>query len=135
MNRWVVLIIAAIGIFITASPLLIPLFATIVIELLVVICSAKYFKLNMESAAFASLLINIITQPVLYAAIPILPLADGQYWWIAMIFAEIAVWIVEALLYFYVLNLPRSRQSLAKIARLSFVANITSMIIGLLMPF
>jgi hypothetical protein len=108
---------------------LISLVVTVVIETAVIVCYIRFFykiparQLSMPRILFAGFFASFATLPYLWFVLP--PLV--RPYWLMVTTGEAGVFILEAMAYIYLLNLP-----FRKTIVLSVAANIASIIVGLL---
>jgi len=105
------------------------------VEAITIAVLAGHFGLNRTDALASSVGINGLTQPILYQALPIMPAAGGDHWWVPFLTAEVVVSLAEAGLYIVFLRMPLSASSIARTLTLSVLANGFSAALGLLLPF
>lgn len=112
----------------------IALLITIITETIVIVCCIRFLfkigpeKLSLHRCLFAGFFASFATLPYLWFVLPSFILSYS----IEVIIGEAGVFIVEAVAYVYLLNMP-FRKTIA----LSVSANIASIIVGLLVlsPF
>jgi hypothetical protein len=100
---------------------------TTIVESLVAFGYCRWQSKPLRSILLTSLLANVFTQSLLWTVVKIF----FRYYIIALLVAEISIWIVESLaLYFVRANELTFRQSIF----LSFAMNLSSVLLGWLLP-
>lgn len=106
---------------------------TIAIEAPVVAAVAARYRLPVWRIAFASIVLNLITQPLLSAWLRY-ALVGQDYLYLQYLAAgELCVWLIEAGAYAWLLR--DHGKNIAYGLLLSGLANATSLLIGLILPF
>jgi hypothetical protein len=104
------------------------LFLTILIETIIVILLTKYFikikKFRLGNVIFASVLASALTLPYLWFILP----SYISSWINYMIMGEISVFLIESLIYHKILETNWKNSLL-----ISFIANLTSFLLGLIL--
>ena len=104
---------------------LISLILTIIVELPILFIFTKYIfklKLNNFKVIFVGFLASALTLPYLWFVLP--PYIKINYY---ILLGEIFIFLIESFIYYYFLNL-----NFRKSALVSFIANLTSFVIGLI---
>lgn len=98
------------------------LILTLAIEVLVVLFLASFLikKTKVSKIIFASIIASVLTLPYLWFVFP--AYTDSRYY---VVFGEIVVFLIESFIYYRLLEIK-----LWKASVLSFVANLTSVLIG-----
>jgi hypothetical protein len=100
---------------------------TIIVESIVVIGCTVFYKKPIFHLLFSCLLVNLLTQPLLWLALEVFI----QDYLITLFIAEFWIWIIEsAILFLYPYNQLRLREALG----LSLAMNLTSFAAGWFLP-
>jgi hypothetical protein len=108
---------------------------TILCEAAVVALIASRSGASLIIMLTGSAFINAVTQPLLYAAVPLLPFSGGSQWWLSLGVAEFVVCLIEAGLWLPVLRRAGvTGRVMALACLIAFTTNIASTLIGLILP-
>ena len=107
--------------------MIVTLFITIVVEGSIVIGYSLRRKKPLGPLLFTSILANLLTQSLLWAALTIF----YRDYLVTLTVAEILIWIVESVLLYFI---PANRLQLREAVLLSLSMNLTSLAVGWLLP-
>ena len=107
--------------------MIVTLFITILVEGAIVIGYSIWRRKPLGPILFTSILANLITQSLLWVGLNLF----FRYYLIALLAAEIFIWMVESVLLYYV---PANRLRFTDAILLSLSMNLTSFMLGWFLP-
>ena len=107
--------------------MIVTLFITILVEGAIVIGYSIWLKKTLGPILFTSILANLITQSLLWVVLNLF----FRYYLIALLAAEILIWMMESVLLYYV---PANRLRFTDAILLSLSMNLTSFTLGWFLP-
>jgi hypothetical protein len=127
---------ALLGLAVGFAPAPAALAVTILCEAAVVAFMASRFAGDLILMLTGSAFINAVTQPLLYALIPTMPIFGGPSWWLSLGMAELVVCLVEAGLWLPVLRRAGMKGGpVVPALVIAFATNAASTLVGLILPF